>query len=170
MGSQLVRKWGPKQYIFHLDFILLSIILHTLSPVIAVLIGCLAVLLKANKSSKEPIFDEEVKGEAQLRMVERKKRASVILYSQVNSVAPNVTATAAFKRQSKEQYHRGSLPPKLVRSLQLGDDERNEIEDDTDYRKSLKKTFTSPRDELRRLSQILMKGYGSTMDIVGEEV
>ena len=102
-------------------------------------------------------------------MSERRKRASIILYSQVNSVAPNITATAAYARKIQAN-HRASLPIDVVRSLQLNDDEMDEVEDMSTMSRydKLKKAVTAPIGGLRRLSNYMtMKDYG-TMDLSGE--
>ncbi len=131
--------------------------------------GCLIVLRRANTTASEPIPDREVEETEAQRQILRRKRASIILYSQVNSVAPTITATAAAYTR-KESSHRGSLPREIVRSLQLGDEERYELEDiSSGIRRSLlQRSLTAPMNEFRRLSEILMKDYG-TMESVDEE-
>ena len=138
------------------------------SHVLAVLTGCLIVLLKANASSHEPIPEEGVE---ERRMSERRKRASIILYSQVKSVAPNITATAAYARKIQANHHRASLPTDVVRSLQLNDDEMEEVEDMSTMSRydMFKRAVTAPIGGLRRLSNYMtMKDYGS-MDLNSED-
>ncbi len=97
-------------------------------------------------------------------MSERKKRASVILYSQVNSVAPNITATAAYAHV-RVRRQRESLPTDIVRSLQLNGEELDDFEDmtRTSRYELLRRAVTAPIDGVRRLSKMLTKDYG-TMD------
>ena len=124
------------------------------------------MLLKANASANEPIPE----GVEERRMSERRKRASVILYSQVNSVAPNITATAAYARKVKP-HHRTSLPADVERSLQLNDGEMDELEDMSSMSRydTLKRAVTAPLGGIRRLSKYVMKNYDyGTMDLSGE--
>ncbi len=137
----------------------LHVLKQVATHVLAVLTGCLIVLLRANASANEPISDEDAE---KSRMSERKKRASVILYSQVNSVAPNITATAAYADVTVKR-HRESLPIDIVRSLQLNDKEIDELEDMSRMSryKLLKRAVTAPIDGIRRLSKMLTKDYGT---------
>ncbi len=103
------------------------------------------MLLRANTSASEPIPEEGVE---KCRMAERRKRASIILYSQVNSVAPNITATAAYARAHRHIRHRESLPTEIVRRLQLNGEKTDELEDMTSMSRYelLKRAVTAPID------------------------
>ena len=104
-------------------------------------------------------------------MTERRKRASTILYSQMNSVAPSITAKAASKyRRVKESHSRGSMPAGVLRSLQLGDDERDEVDDYINKRSLLARSLTSPAEQFRRLSDLVMKDYGTMDSFVLEDI
>lgn len=121
------------------------------------------MLLRANASANKAIPGE---GAGESRLSERRKRASVILYSQVNSVAPNITATAAYAHTKVRCRHRESLPTELVRSLQLNDEEKEDFEDMTrmsSINQLLKRSVTAPIDGVRKLRKMLSKEYG-TMD------
>ena len=147
--------------------------MRTIVGVVIVLVGCFIVLLRANQTSKEPLQEEDGEESSRFRLAERKKRANSILYSQM-FVAPSITAKAAsWHMRAKEIHSRGSMPSNVLRSLQLDDDERDELDDYACKKTMLVKSLTMPTNPFRRLSNLVMKDYGTMgsfiLDHVDEE-
>ena len=143
--------------------------MRTIVGVVIVLVGCFIVLLRANQTSKEPLQEDEGEEES-IRLKERRKRANSILYSQM-FVAPSITAKAAsWHMRAKEIHSRGSMPSNALRSLQLDDDERDELDDYVCKKTILVKSLTMPTNPFRRLSNLVMKDYGTMGSFVLEDV
>ena len=65
------------------------------------------------------------------------------------------------------------MPSNVLRSLQLDDDERDELDDYACKKATLVKSLTMPTNPFRRLSNLVMKDYGTMgsfiLDHVDEE-
>lgn len=139
-------------------------------------------MLRANTTVSEPVPNEEVEETEAERQILRRERASKILYSQVNTVAPTITAQAmsvaptitpqaAVFTRIQQSRNRRSLPHELLRRLQLGDEERDELGGiSSGISRSLHVSLIAPRNEFRRLTMILLKKDYGTMGRVDEEV
>ena len=107
---------------------------RTAMGVLVVLTGCGIVLWESSKEGKkmEQIeFEEEMlpvmEYEKRKSAMYRRRTSQTILFSPIGTIAPDVTAKAAFHKLNKATAHRRlTLPPALIREISMTAEERQE--------------------------------------------
>jgi len=145
---------------------------RTIFGVIVVLLGCAIVLLRASKTSDELEEQKEVASSDRIR--ERGERSSAILFSRMNTIAPNLTPAAYNPNIIMKKYSnlRSSLPNDVIRCEMLAQENRAELEKmRTSKRSTIHKKFSSliflpQSSEFHRSSFLLVEtqNYGSTQE------
>ena len=107
---------------------------RTAMGVLVVLIGCGIVLLESSKEGKkmEQIeLEEEIlplmEYEEKKSTMYRRRTSQAILFSPIGTIAPDVTAKAAFHKLYKATAHRRlTLPTSVMREISMTEQERQE--------------------------------------------
>ena len=146
---------------------------RTAMGVLVVLTGCGIVLWESSKEGKKmeqieleeeilPVMEYEKRKSAMYR----RRTSQTILFSPIGTIAPDVTAKAAFHKLNKATAHRRlTLPPALIREISMTAEERQESSmnlssgslGDENYLSSRRITLTSS----------IIRGLGQRLSFTG---